>query len=180
MDNDLIARLRTAMSRATKRPWKYYNKVFRPQFSNRRVTEIQRCDGESIVSWTGFDGTGVGNRFDNHNARLIVLAVNSIEPLIDALAAAQAEIAFQINQRDRDYAAFMNAGKRDRAEIARLREVIETWHGEYSKLEVEIAALDKLRGYAMHDEGCATNQDISAWRCDCGLTDAIRALKDKP
>jgi hypothetical protein len=84
-DSVSASELRKLLEKATKGPWYHYDEVFRRQFSNRRVTEIQRDrDGLTIINWTGFDGLPTATRrAKNHNARLIVAAVNALPALLD-------------------------------------------------------------------------------------------------
>src|SRR6476620_12201314 len=87
--DDLIEKLEPVLAKASARPWVHYDEVFRPQLGSQRVTEVQREDGKSIVHWMGFDCGGVHKRYHNHNARLMVEAVNSLPALIAALSTLQ-------------------------------------------------------------------------------------------
>lgn len=82
-----IAELRALLAAATAGPWYHYDEVFRPQFSQRRITEIQRAkDGMAIIKWGGFDGLdGPVERKKNANAALIVALRNNADALLNAL-----------------------------------------------------------------------------------------------
>lgn len=77
--------MRPLVKAATGGPWYHYDEVFRPQFGQRRVTEIQvRRTGKAIVKWTGFDGVPT-ERKRNANAALMVGAVNGVRRFIAAM-----------------------------------------------------------------------------------------------
>ena len=77
-------RLEALAEKATKGPWLHYDEVFRPQFSNRRITEIQqRRTRKPVVNWQGFDGDQ--KKLANKNAALIVELVNNLPTILQAL-----------------------------------------------------------------------------------------------
>ena len=85
-----IAGLRALYERATKGVWRHYNEVFRPKFSKRRITEVQRQDGKPIINWGGFDGLPPATaRKANHNAAFIVAAHEHWERLLSSEERAQ-------------------------------------------------------------------------------------------
>lgn len=80
--DELAEKLTRLLEAATKGRWYHYNEVFRRQFGQGRITEIQRRDGKSIVAWPGFDNARVSKRFHNPNAALIVEVVNTLPQLL--------------------------------------------------------------------------------------------------
>ncbi len=82
-----LEEVRVHSSAATGGPWQHYNEVFRPQFGNGRVTEIQVArSGKEIVRWAGFDGLDDPiERKKNANAALMVAAVNGVRRAIAAM-----------------------------------------------------------------------------------------------
>jgi len=90
--HDLLERLESLMAKATSGPWQHYDEVFRRQFGNGRVTEIQRSDGKAIVNSGGFDGLPpVTAKKRNANARLMVAAVNALPALTTRIRELEAE-----------------------------------------------------------------------------------------
>ena len=84
--HELADRLAGLAVKATPGPWTHYNEVFRAQFNKRRVTEIQRANGQAIVNWSGFDGLPTATaRKANANAALMVELVNNLLTILTAL-----------------------------------------------------------------------------------------------
>jgi hypothetical protein len=76
------------MSKFTPGKWKVYHDVFRPELSDKTITEVQREDGKAIISWSGFDGSGVPAKERLANARLIATSprlFNALKKLCEAV-----------------------------------------------------------------------------------------------
>ena len=87
-----VERLRELLAKATPRPWRHYDEVFRPQFGSGRITEIHTARGKEIVRWSGFDGLpATTSRKRNANAALMVEAVNALPALLDLIENLAAE-----------------------------------------------------------------------------------------
>lgn len=82
-NTELADKIDALAEKATKGRWFHYNAVFRPQFSQRKITEIQQQKtGKAVINWMGFDGDQ--SRKANANAALIVELVNARETLTRA------------------------------------------------------------------------------------------------
>lgn len=67
------------MRRDNPTPWTVYAALLRPGVSKARVVEIWDANGDCILPWAGFDGTGLSHARQKSLAARIVSAVNAVE-----------------------------------------------------------------------------------------------------
>lgn len=145
-----VTAARERAEKATEGPWRTYYEVFRPQFSNRRVIEVQCNEKCPIVPWVGFDDSFRTKKQHLANARFIAHARTDVPALCDALDEARAEVEVrEINAMARGKLA--SSERADKAE-AMLREMA-------TALET---ALRQWRMYAENEEDRCLKSEPSA------------------
>ena len=89
--------LRDLLKGATARPWRRFDRggvraVMKGNEPPLKSNGYHNRRWPEIVAWSGFDGSDVPERYRSANLRLIVGAVNALEPLLDALDEASAAL----------------------------------------------------------------------------------------